>query len=101
MANNNALFDAVYTGVVAGQSAWLRSAVSGDYATLNARAVAVATAVDALIAPGAPTAAQANLLEAIVEAQFSGGRFPAAGAFSPAAAAAIVAAYTNLITSLL
>ena len=101
MANNNALFNAAYTGVIAGQNGWIQSATPAQYDTLRTRAVTVATAIDALIAPGAPTTAQATLLSALVEAQFAGGRFPISGAFSATAGAAIVVAYTNLIASLL
>lgn len=109
--NNVTYFDAAFSGAAAGltSSRQLTSAVSANYNTLKAQALAIGTEVDSLIANETPTVPKANLIGWLTYAAFaqrgpilnSSGQSSTAAADYATIAAEIVAAYTNLSTTLL
>ena len=99
MANNNAIYNAVIAGAGgANQERWISASDSAAYAAYRTAIEAVATAVDADIAPGTIGASQQALMQSICQGVFAG-RYPQASSYA-AIAASIVALYTQLAAGL-
>jgi hypothetical protein len=82
MANNDEIFNAVLSGAAgAFQERWLTSQIASSYDDFVDKTVAVATAVDALIAPASIDFGQRNLMQAIAQGVFAG-RFPSVSAYN-------------------
>jgi hypothetical protein len=73
-ANNPLLYNAVIAGAAGGsQERWLRAgSVAADYATFRTSVLALATLVDAAIAPAVVTQAEVQLMQSIIQGVFAG-----------------------------
>lgn len=100
MQNNPALFNAVIAGALGGsQERWLTATESSAYDSISAVTLAIATAVDEVIANEVPATSvpSANLMQSITQGILSS-RFPSSDSSSEylAIADAIAAIYTRM-----
>lgn len=102
MANNNIIYNAVFTGTIAAmQRRWITSIVPGNYGTQVSQADALATLIDSVIAPSPDiNDADGALMQSVVENVVSDRTFLDNAAGQSALGNAILAAWTSARTFL-